>query len=109
MQEDGNLCSSPAGCAEEQRLDSPRLLLGVHVLGEGCGCPEHLLVPSGIHSPAPGAMLWSPAGASIPAHIPALIPALTAFAWCFSLKGWSDLEPPESQGLAFISAVGTEH
>lgn len=61
--------------------------------------------PVGTHIPALGAMLRSPAGAHIPAHIP----ALTAFAWCLPLKDWSNLEPPESQGLAFISAVGTEH
>lgn len=58
--------------------------------------------PVGTHIPALGVMLWSPAGAHIPAHIP-------AFAWWSNQPSFEGLEPPESQGLAFISAVGTEH
>lgn len=70
------------------------MVLGV--LGEWGGCPEHLLVPVGTHIPALGAMLWSPAGAHIPAHIPALIPAFTAFAWWNNQPSFEGLEQPRA-------------
>lgn len=74
-------------------LDSASLVLGLRVLrGRRCGCPEHLPVPSGRPHPCP----WGDAPAQ-------------RSPWCLPLKGWCNLEPSESQGLAFISAVGTKH
>lgn len=48
----------------DHSLDAPGLVLGVHVLGEGCGCPEHLLVPGGYPHPCP----WG--NAQVPSRCP---------------------------------------
>lgn len=86
----------PCRCAEEQGPWFGFTQTGPEraCVGEGCGCPEHLLVPSGHPHPCPRGGPLSPAGAHIP---PTSHPHPSPHNLCL-VPPFEGLEPPESQG-----------